>query len=565
MALEEEGSFPEYYEASAYTYLLSHSLTDSKALKRLRKQYEAALNPESKQVLSSMIGHPAYWSFFSVEEIHDDDFFTIEDLLSGETHQLYSARLSDLASDPLIRDKHFLSLVYSNGECLQVAGVLRFNSLSASDFRFYCSLFHHKGAASLDEATLKGVINRNYLEFFKLDSISLVSEHIQGDETLKQMWQPFTLQEFDIKALGGVWGSVAVDNQIKYTFTEPDEAMGLAHGGLLFSDYLKMECFIVRDKKTGAMGLSASTDIAYAFQAALLNHTYPNLSLPDKPSVSISTPLAMLLMDMDIEVPWSHLKKSIFTPSETAKKLLNGLKSEQEQLLAQQEEEELEDLLYIQYKQAQADNIHFDIEAFCKQTGATREKVDSFILEMTPYTVPPEDKPYELTDFPVPPQAIQKFFHTSLVASELFQFDEGPNTLNAFNALTGDQYKDDFSTEGLPSFLEKLFVEYFTNETISLFLANYCFWILFHKGKEWLAVRSYAIEILKQIPSFILLHYEDPESFIADFSLFTKKFLSTRGICSLSERPKAAEVKTGFYLIKGSDAFYSLVEGVDAR
>ncbi|NBK25339.1 MAG: hypothetical protein EOM68_25370, partial [Spirochaetia bacterium] len=353
--LEEEGGLPlEYYEASAFTYLLSHSLTDSKALKRLRKRYEAALTLGSKQVLSSLIEHPAYWSFFSVEEVHDDDFFTIEDLLSGETHHLYSARLSDLAEDPLIRDKHFLSLVYSNGECLQTAGVLRFNSLSASDFRFYCSLFHHKGAASLDEATLRGVIDRHYLEFFKLDSISLVSEHIQGDEPLKQMWQPFTLEEFDIKALGGVWGSVEVGSQTKYTFTEPDEAMGLAHEGLLFSDYLKMECFIVRDQKTGAMGLSASTDIAYAFQASLLNHTYPNLSLPNKPSVSISTPLAMLLMDMDIEVPWSPFKKIIFTPSETAKKLLNGLKTEQEQLRAQQEEEELEDLLYIQFKQAQA-------------------------------------------------------------------------------------------------------------------------------------------------------------------------------------------------------------------
>jgi hypothetical protein len=361
-----------------------------------------------------------------------------------------------------------------------------------------------------------------------------------------------------------VWGSVEVGSQTKYTFTEPDEAMGLAHEGLLFSDYLKMECFIVRDQKTGAMGLSASTDIAYAFQASLLNHTYPNLSLPNKPSVAISTPLAMLLMDMDIEVPWSPFKKIIFTPSETAKKLLNGLKSEQEQLRAQQEEEELEDLLYIQFKQAQADGVDFDVEAFCNQTGATREKVDSFILEMRPYTVPPEDKPYELTDFPAPPQAIQKFFHTSLVASELFQFKEGPNTLAAFNALTGGQYKNDFSTEGLPSFLEKLFVEYFTDETISLFLANYCFWTLFHKGRQWIPVRSYAIEILKQIPTFILMYYYEPEAFIADFSLFTKKFLSTRGMCSLSERPKAAEVKTGSFLIKGSDAFYRLVEGIDA-
>ncbi|MBI9096053.1 MAG: hypothetical protein JEY71_14385 [Sphaerochaeta sp.] len=60
------------------------------------------------------------------------------------------------------------------------------------------------------------------------------------------------------------------------------------------------------------------------------------------------------------------------------------------------------------------------------------------------------------------------------------------------------------------------------------------------------------------------MQYPDPEAFIEAFSVFTKKLLCTRGICSLKARPKAEEVKRGTYAIKGSVAFYSLVEGIKA-
>ncbi|MDY0289171.1 MAG: hypothetical protein RBR15_10140 [Sphaerochaeta sp.] len=57
--------------------------------------------------------------------------------------------------------------------------------------------------------------------------------------------------------------------------------------------------------------------------------------------------------------------------------------------------------------------------------------------------------------------------------------------------------------------------------------------------------------------------YPDAKAFIEAISQFTRKILCTRGICSLKARPKAGEAETGLYLIKGSDAFYSLVEGVN--
>lgn len=508
LAQWEGGSRPlEYYDASALNYMQSYIFTDTKALKRILREHEAFILPIAVEVLSFMIEHPAYWSFFSVEEILDDDFFTIEDLLTEEKNLLYSPRLTELQSHPHIKGKHFLTLVYSNGECLHTAGVLRFNALPVSDLHFYCSLFHHGPDTTLDATMLKDVINKHYLEFFKLDTIGHAPEPKQGSQTLKQMWQPFTLKEFDIADLGGTWDVVTLGDQIKYNIIEPDETMWLLpHGELLYSEFLVMEGMLVRDVKTGAMGLSTGTSTAYTFNSALLKRSYPNLALPEKPSVSISIPLALLLMDMDIEVPWSHFKEILFTPNQTVKEMLYGKDS---------------------------------------------------------YTVPSDDKTFELTDCPALSPTQQDLFFRPLVASPLFVFNEGPNTLSAFNAFTGNKFKDDFFSVGLSNFIEDSFVEYFTHETLSYFLANHCFWLLFHMGKTWTNVRSYAIEMLKLMPAIILEHYEKPEHFITDFSLFTRKVLVSRGICTLKARPLAYEVEHGLYLIKGSEAFYSFVEGVN--
>lgn len=91
---------------------------------------------------------------------------------------------------------------------------------------------------------------------------------------------------------------------------------------------------------------------------------------------------------------------------------------------------------------------------------------------------------------------------------------------------------------------------------------NSFFWVLLHKGKHWAPLRSYAIEMLKLFPTPIISAYPESEDFIEEFSTFTRKILATRGVCTLKARPKAAEVATGMYAIKGSEAFFSLVQSV---
>ncbi|NBK24700.1 MAG: hypothetical protein EOM68_22075, partial [Spirochaetia bacterium] len=286
LAQGEGAQSPDSSDASALTYLLAHTLTDDNALKRLVKKYESTLSLASKQVLSTMIEHPAYWSFFSVVQTHDDDFFTIVDLLDEQEHLLYSPRLSALLSDTHTKDKNFLTLVHSNGECLHTAGELRFYSLSPSDIRFYSSLFDGAGDRPLDGATLGSIINNHYIEFFKLDVISALAKQYDGkDQEILRIWQSFTLEEFDITELGGEWEAVEIGEHIKYNLLEPDEGMrSLSNGKLLFSDDAVMDGQLIRDRGTGQMWLTTWTDKAYQFFSRLLSRSYPNLKLPKKPA-----------------------------------------------------------------------------------------------------------------------------------------------------------------------------------------------------------------------------------------------------------------------------------------
>ncbi|MDD3366355.1 MAG: hypothetical protein PHS67_03735, partial [Sphaerochaetaceae bacterium] len=76
-------------------------------------------------------------------------------------------------------------------------------------------------------------------------------------------------------------------------------------------------------------------------------------------------------------------------------------------------------------------------------------------------------------------------------------------------------------------------------------------------------VRSYAIEMLKLFTHPITRLYRDPEQFIEEFSQFTRRILCTRGVCVTSSTPRAAEIKKGTFVIKATDAFYSMFESIE--
>jgi len=553
MALDHSPRFPSGYGGmSTGNYLLSLILTDPKAIRKLSVMHDAALGAKAKQVLSYWKEHPAFWCYFTIKKRLEDDFLTIVDLLTGFEHLLYSPGICDMQKKENTRDKHYLCLMLGNEECLQTVGILRFNALRVSDFLFYCDLFDSR-------ASLDSVINKHYTKFFLLDEISTIPVVMHREALVLYTWQEFTLETFDISLLGGEWIIKETADMISYFLENPDTSMmDVPHGDLLESDFPSMSFTLYRDTKTGAMAINSTALASYSIIAALLQRSYPALVLPKKPEVAISMVLFTILDRLGLDLPWSKFKTIMDFKEESKEPESDDMTQAKE--------------LINQCMVAQNTGKPLDAAAYSKKTGMDLETVESlmeqvqkmFAKNIHTYEVPAEDTKYELSGWPVPPPSSRKPFSNSLVDSDIFIFDEGPNTLTAFDALTGGLYREEIFEDGLPEFIEDLFDEVFNDYRFCCMLENTFFWILFHKGKEWLPVRSYAIEILKLFPNPIQEAYPSAEAFIAIFSIFTKKILCTRGICSLSARPKAAEVKNGTYAIKGSDAFYSLVEGVKA-
>ncbi len=177
----------------------------------------------------------------------------------------------------------------SNGECLQTAGVIRYNSLTRSDFNFYRNLFEPYG-------NLDSIINTYYPKFFMLDEISTLPVVQHRGNLVLYTWQEFTLQDFDITLLGGKWATKEEGDLVSYTLSEPDDSMlAVPHGELLRSDFPAMSFTLYWDTSTGSMAINTTALASYSIIASLLTRAYPEVVLPKTPKIAISMALASLL------------------------------------------------------------------------------------------------------------------------------------------------------------------------------------------------------------------------------------------------------------------------------
>ncbi len=227
-------------------------------------------------------------------------------------------------------------------------------------------------------------------------------------------------------------------------------------------------------------------------------------------------------------------------------------------------------MILIESAKALIEGVPFSKEAFCKKTGFSMEEVEQSIQDLLDqqekvehleysYEVPLTDKELELSGWPLPPDEIKLLFDAELEESEVFEVFGDSKTEDQFKRVTKGSLTKKINIYGHITFVEDMFYDHF-DEDISCILMNSFFWIFYHKGYQWLPIRSYAIEMLKLFPQAILKQYHQSEHFIVAFSNFTKDILAPGGICCLQRRPTPWEVKNGLYTIKATDAFHYLLE-----
>jgi len=93
---------------------------------------------DAVQLLRSLQDHPAFFTALTVEEALGDDVFRMRDFSSGAALLISSPSLAELSRNP---SPAYLTLLFSNGVCLQAIGPLHyFRGLEPGDFHYYASL-----------------------------------------------------------------------------------------------------------------------------------------------------------------------------------------------------------------------------------------------------------------------------------------------------------------------------------------------------------------------------------------------------------------------------------------
>ena len=571
----------EYPLASAYLYLISEFFQDPKAIGQLKAKHETELNAEGLSVLSFWEQNPAFWCYFSVKKVLSEDFSLIEDLLTGEEHTLYSPAINKLYGKTSSKGLRSLCLMLPNGKCLQTVGIIKSYRIPVSDFKFYCSLFK-------PQSSLKTILSKHYITFFKLDTIGNTPMlHYEGHH-MGFVWQPFTLAEFDVLQLGGDWVVDTLGTQQRLSLDLFDSTMDKLPNRKLFNTTTGvMAGAIFRDTTTGEMGIFTNTEAAYIFFSALLNRAYPELKLHKKPSLFICAPLQTLLLTMDLPVAWKKFEKIIKYDAEPDLEETDDFEIDWKSIRERYDKLPSDEPMVQQAKslldvflESRETGKPLDVDTIAKVTGMDKEDVegilygfektegrspfdkflDDFFDEVTVYEVSPTDKKFELKNLPMPLDEEEdgEFLYQDLTDSALFTVNDIQKAEEQLVEGTSETFAEEIATYGILESIEELFTEEF--DELDYPLMNTFFWVLLHKGKKWVPFRSYAIEMLKWIPDFILEEYDDDEEFINEFGLFLLRKLYPLGLCSLEKKLSFDTLNMATYKIKGTDAFYSMLK-----
>lgn len=561
--------------ATAYLYALSEFFQDPTAIGEMITMYESEFPLQILGTLSYWEEHPGFWCHFSVKKKLADDLFAIIDHKTNKEHILYSPAITTVRGKDNPQTLHFLSLMLPSGECLQTLGAVKHYRFPVSDFTFYCSLF--KPATGL-----KSILSKHYPTFVMLDAIASLPITSYKEYPLGFAWQPFTLPEFDILQLGGDWVIDTLETFQKFDLNLLDPSMDKLPNRKLFKTAAPaMEGSLVRNNTTGEMAICTNTERAYTFFSALLKKAYPELKFPREPVIFISLALQSLLATMDLPLPWKRFTRILAYQQKA--EIVRSAHQKLESMQGQDNDGPMSKItmrLLGMFVDAAETGEPIDIERACQVTSLDRELVKVMVQgfenmdkslfdelleefleaemhEEATFEVPDEDKPYELTGWPMP--ADDRFFLShDLDYSAFFDVDTSKEVEKEFIKLSNKKFAKAIRKHGLVDLIGDLFVEAF-GDGLGYPVLNTFFWILYHKGREWNPVRSYAIEVLKWTPGFIFDFFDEPEAFITTFSLFCQNILCPIGLCSLSSDPRSDEVDRGAYTIKATEAFTSLL------
>lgn len=556
-------------------------------IKSCLKQSHEMLFNSSLPLLSYWEKNPFYFSVFKIEEIFNDDLYSIRDIYSDKKSLFYSPSLREKFTNSTLSKTLFYTILFDNGSCLQSGGYIFSTFLRKNDFMFMLSVLVKSPISSIT----KDVVTKAVLEHYsRFSLIFLVSEDPYNVISSYEMSYTFSSHKIEQDFTSFFEGSEYLEKvgttqevdifQLKRTSIEMRDLFikEFPHRDSFYDDVNKkdIQSFLISHllyhKESKDVFIQSDTIEGYYmmrifFELFIVSSFEPVTAIPSIENLmgrnmySIHRGLLSIMRDYFPSniLPWSPFVSS-FWQQELAKKDM----SYDELVL---ETEMLEKGLA-----RNNDTLKDFIDRFAtllKDFGNSRTSksyVDPAQLEL--FASGPADKgalfvhTYPLKRITILDEDIVARLELPFPDGDIFyciqKSDEGLGFLGleALRALGNDTFKDLVYLYDFPEALFSL-SDYF-NEEISDAILNAIIFIMFFYPNEWVSVHAICLTIIQNFKEILFSKYDFSEAIIKDISQFIYSSLCTSGILQVNGRVKKDVRENGSYAVKINELFNAM-------
>jgi len=559
---DSQNVYPKgWFTDLAGQFALTNVMTDPQAIDRLRRKYRDQLSDSAIKALEFWQENPYRWEFFEISQEHGDHFYTIRDMLSAEETILFSPGITGMQGVNETRECVYCTLLFENGACDQTVGIIHSYHLNREDIEYFCLGIDR--VAFLEEH-LNGVIKNNFIEFFKLDDISTINFTYSNSSRIAYHWKTLEFSSVRDLVFPGKWqksstiffgeellkldfqgadatvlDQVAVPSQmlVGNTLEEFWEPIGMDVGSI----YLNLD--------TGSLGMESLTLNSFQKLMCILSNVLPGIDpLACEPDWRISPHLLFLTEKMEnFSVPWFNFREPF-----------NHIHEKH----AEDKQVENINMFLKDYFMARNDGKPFNLKRACLENDLQEDEARSIIQSLEEHLAQ-RIKPLELSNddqalalsYPIPPPSLLKYFGNDLDNSGIFTPNDDDACYELFATLTNNSFVSEVKPSGIGMFVSTLFANEF-GRTEGFHIMDAFFLLLLEKNGERLAVRVYALEILKLFHQVLLPSLNlDVEGFVSRFSNFVYRKLCRCALVLIDSRPTKENLSKGTYLIRSSEFF----------
>jgi hypothetical protein len=472
------------------------------------------LSAEAAQFLRSLVKNPAFFTAFGVEEAQGEDLFLIRNYSTNGTELLCSSSMGDLFKE---RAPSYMTLLFSNGDCLQALGPMHYyRGFQSFDFHYYAKMLQ---LDAYEEAGLQAIMTAFPQDFVILDYLSEIPAIGHKGNLLYCCSTTLTVDSFDASALSASFDVKEANGKVQCRLKGTESPLEAAQ---LFWDPGKKELFIYT--KSRAQFTRIALAIADQVEVPADPQWYATQNMEAAASMLLDRQLPVIEWEKDFQPP---------PPSREQKAVLERMNGLLKELIDATNHGRAYDL----EKLAARHRLSMDVAKQAEEILLRQERSMSIDIAGGLAGIPP-----------LPPSQRMKM-KGRLAHCPLFRFNTGDEPQRLFKnvgtrieALRGKQHVSRARTmltlATLPAILEEIDDAGDDTEHTLLKCSLY---LLLHAGGEFQGTADYAAEILKNFWQVLLDSSERAEirRFTKQYAIWCREVLLRAGLAE--EEPAAGQ------------------------